>query len=115
MRADFYDRPLRHPQFAPLLKRHRSPLRHSRPTSSNTPSSQPAAAVGVGFDPGLVAEMIADVNHQPGALPLLQYALTEAFDQTDGDTITVESYRSIGGLAGALAARAEELWQARRP
>ena len=115
LRADFYDRPLRHPQFAPLLKRNTVAVTPLAPDELEHAIVTPAAAVGVGFDPGLVAEIVADVNHEPGALPLLQYTLTQAFEQTDGDTITVESYRSIGGLAGALGQRAEELWQATDP
>jgi WD40 repeat protein len=66
----------------------------------------------VAIEPGLIAELIADVNSQPGTLPLLQYALTQAFDHDAGDVLTVDAYRSIGGLAGALGRRAEELWQA---
>jgi serine/threonine protein kinase len=112
LRADFYDRPLRHPELAPLLKRHTVAVTPLVPDELERAITTPAAAVGVGFERGLVAEIVADVNHEPGALPLLQYALTEVFDAAAGDTITIEAYRSIGGLTGALARRAEELWQA---
>ena len=61
--------------------------------------------------PGLVAEMIADVAHQPGALPLLQYALTELFERRDDDRLTLAAYREIGGVAGALSARAERMYE----
>jgi DNA-binding SARP family transcriptional activator len=112
LRADFYDRPLRHLEFAPLLKEHtvvvtpldRDELEHAITT--------PAATVGVGFEPGLVTEIVADVDREPGALPLLQYALTQTFDAAEDGTMTIETYRSIGGLTGALARRADDLWQA---
>ena len=48
----------------------------------------PAEALGVRFEPGLVAQIVADVVDRRGALPLLQYALTELFDRRAGDVIT---------------------------
>ena len=54
--------------------------------------------------------MIADVAHQPGGLPLLQYALTELFERRDGDRLTLSAYREIGGVTGALSARADRLF-----
>ena len=97
LRADFYDRPLRHPEFAPLLKQHTVVVTPLAPDELEHAIVTPAATVGVEFEPGLVAEIVADVNHEPGALPLLQYALTQVFDATDGDTITIEQYRrSVG-------------------
>lgn len=109
LRADFYDRPLRHPDLAPLLKQHTVVVTPLAPDELEHAIVTPASAVGVEYEPGLVAEIVADVAHEPGALPLLQYALTQVFDATDGGTITIESYRGIGGLAGALARRAEDL------
>jgi hypothetical protein len=67
--------------------------------------------VGVKIEPGVASAMIADVNEQPGALPLLQYALTELFDQCQGATLTLEAYRAIGGVTGALARRADTLYE----
>ena len=110
LRADFHDRPLRHPTFAPVLKRHTVAVTPLAPDELEQAITVPASAVGVAFEPGLVAEIITDVNHEPGALPLLQYALTQVFDHADGATITIDDYRAIGGLTGALARRAEELW-----
>ena len=51
------------------------------------------------------------MNYQPGALPLLQYALTELFEQRDNRTLTQAAYQQIGGTVGALAKRAEALYQ----
>ena len=43
----------------------------------------PAERVGLQFEAGLVSAILRDVSDQPGALPLLQYALTELFEQRD--------------------------------
>jgi alpha-glucoside transport system substrate-binding protein len=61
-------------------------------------------------EPGLVAAMVADVADRPAALPLLQYALTELAEQ-EGRALTIDGYRRIGGVSGALARRAEALFQ----
>ena len=75
----------------------------------------PAEQVGATPEPGLVAEMIAEVAHQPGALPLLQYALTDLFERRSGDRLTLQAAREVGGVAGALSARAERILAAMNP
>ena len=70
----------------------------------------PAERVGVTLEPGLVAAIVADVNEQPSALPLLQYALTELFERREGRHLTRKAYQSIGGVGGALARRAEKVY-----
>ena len=72
--------------------------------------SGPAKRVDVSLEPGLVAAMLADVAEEPGALPLMEYALTELFERRDGRTLFLEAYRQIGGVSGALGRRAEELY-----
>ena len=41
---------------------------------------------------------------------MLQYALTELFERREGRLITVIEYDKIGGVMGALARRAEEIY-----
>ena len=62
------------------------------------------------LEPGLVAAMLGDVAEEPGVLPLMEYALTELFDLRDGRLLTLDSYREIGGVSGALGRRAEALY-----
>ena len=73
---------------------------------------RPAAAVGVELEPGLAADLEADVVDRPGALPLLQFALTELFERADGKRLSRESYAAIGGVAGAVGRRAEAVFAA---
>ncbi len=110
LRADFYDRPLQYPDFGELV---RSRMETVMPLSSDELESaiaKPAARVGITFEPGLVATIAGDVHYQPGALPLLQYALTELFEQRANRVLTHEAYLALGGAAGALAKRAEGLY-----
>ena len=70
----------------------------------------PAERAGLELEPGLVAAMVADVTDRPGALPLLQYALTELAERPEGGRLTLDRYQEIGGVSGALARRAEQLF-----
>jgi len=111
LRADFYDRPLVYPRFGALLAERTEAVPPLTPDEFEQAIRGPAERIGIRPEPGLVAEMIADVAHQPGALPLLQYALTELFDRRDEDGLTLAAYREIGGVAGALTARADRIYE----
>jgi serine/threonine protein kinase/WD40 repeat protein/DNA-binding winged helix-turn-helix (wHTH) protein len=115
LRADFYDRPLRYPEFASLIKQNSVTVTPLAGDELEHAIVDPAARAGVEFEPGLVAQIVADVGSQPGALPLLQYALTELFDTNVSGLLFLESYREMGGLTGALARRADELHQSAEP
>ena len=110
LRADFYDRPLRHRGFAELLRDRVLSVPPLAPDGIERAISAPAAGVGVSLEQGLLAEIVSGVLDEPGALPLLQYALTELFDRREESTMTRSAYRAIGGVSGALAANAEELY-----
>jgi WD40 repeat protein/DNA-binding SARP family transcriptional activator len=115
LRADFYDRPLIYPRFGELLAERTEAVPPLTPDELEQAIRGPAEAVGASLEPGLVAEMIADVAHQPGALPLLQYALTELFERRDWERLTLAAYREIGGIAGALSARADRIYESTDP
>jgi WD40 repeat protein len=110
LRADFYDRPLQYPQFGDLIRRHTELILRLNEQELEAAIVKPAERIGLNLEPGLVTSMIADVFRQPGALPLLQYALTELCERREGRVLQLESYREIGGIMGALARRAEELY-----
>ena len=110
LRADFYDRPLLYRGFAELFKSRVEAVVPLSPEELERAISGPAKRVDVSLEPGLVAAMLADVAEEPGALPLMEYALTELFERRDGRTLFLEAYRQIGGVSGALGRRAEELY-----
>ena len=110
LRADFYDRPLQIAALAPLLEAASVAVTPLTPSELEVAIVEPAARVGASFEPGLVAQVAADVRDQPGGLPLLQYVLTELFDRSGSGVLTVEDYRQVGGVSGALSRRAEALF-----
>jgi WD40 repeat protein/DNA-binding SARP family transcriptional activator len=115
LRADFYDRPLVYPRFGELLADRSEAVPPLTPDELERAIRGPAERVGVRLEPGLVAELIADVAHQPGALPLLQYALTELFERRNEERLSLDTYRDVGGVTGALSTRAEQIYEATDP
>jgi WD40 repeat protein len=115
LRADFLDHPLRYPEFGELLRAGMVAVAAPSEDELAEAIERPAGRVGVRFEPGLVSQVVADVRDQPGALPLLQYALTELFAARTGDALTLAGYVATGGVVGALGRRAEELYARLRP
>lgn len=75
---------------------------------------RPAAAVDMGFEKRLNGRGLDDILIEAAygnsyALPLLEFTLTQLYDKTDPAqrVIRFDTYDSIGGVQGALAAHAE--------
>ncbi len=111
IRADFYDRPLLQPRIADLVRERTEVVVPLSQQELESVIVEPARRVGVTIDSGLIAAIVAEVKEQPGSLPLLQYTLSELFERREGSLITLQAYRDLGGVRGALAQRAEELFQ----
>jgi len=110
LRADFFDQPLSVRGFGDLLAARNEAITPMSPEELERAVVGPAERVGLDVEPGLVATVVADVVDRPGALPLLQYALTELADREGATTLTLSAYRRVGGVSGALARRAEHLF-----
>jgi DNA-binding SARP family transcriptional activator/WD40 repeat protein len=75
----------------------------------------PAHRAGLRLEPGLVELLLRDVEGEAGALPLLSHALAETWARREGAVLTVDGYRSTGGIRGAVAQTAEQLWESLAP
>ena len=111
LRADFYDRPLYFPDFAEMFRQRTEVILPMSRDELQRSIVGPSERVGVQMEQGLVPAIMRDIAEQPGALPLLQYALTELFDSREGRVLTLKAYRESGGVLGALARRADELYR----
>jgi len=111
LRADFFDAPLSVPGFGDLLAARTEAITPMSPEELERAIVAPADQAGLVVEPRLLAEMIAEVADRPGALPLLQYALTELAERSEGRTLTLDAYRRIGRVSGAIARRAEQLFE----
>jgi WD40 repeat protein/transcriptional regulator with XRE-family HTH domain len=115
LRADFYDRPLQYGQMGELLRARTELALPLPPEDLERAIVGPAARVGARIEPELLARILADAGDEPGALPLLQYALTELFERRAGPQLTLAAYQATGGLRGALGQRAEETYAQAAP
>ncbi len=83
------------------------------PTGTNLRRAlvQPATKCGYRFeDDELVEEMLAEVEGERGALPLVAFAMARLWEKRhrDNGLLTRRAYNDIGGVGGALARHAEE-------
>jgi WD40 repeat protein len=115
LRADFYDRPLLYPELGELVRQHTEVVLPLGQDELHEVITRPVARVDVQLEPALVATLMHDVGTQPGVLPLLQYALTELFEQRVDSTLTLAAYQALGGLQAVLARRADELFESLDP
>ncbi|WP_455431080.1 nSTAND1 domain-containing NTPase [Streptomyces afghaniensis] len=70
----------------------------------------PAASAGLTVERALTARIIDEVVDQPGALPMLSHALLETWRRRRGRMLTLAAYEETGGVRGAIAATAEEVY-----
>ncbi len=112
MRADFYGLVLTHRLLADALQGRVENLGPMNREELHDAVTRPAANVEVSFEPGLVETLLDDVASKPGSLPLLQFALREMWARLDHHRMTRACYDAIGGVEGALAQRAQAIYDA---
>jgi len=115
LRADFYGHCADHPRLAAALAGHQCLLGPMSGEGLLRAIEGPAEAAGLRLEPGLADTMLADVGREPGALPLLSHALYESWLRRDGRVLTRAGYDAAGGVKGAIARTAEELYAAATP
>ncbi len=115
LRADRLGDIVRFPEFAHLTQANMVLLGPLTTDGVRDVIQRPAREAGLLLEPGLVDLLLRDVDGEPGALPLLSYALRQTWVSREGRTLTVEAYRESGGIRGAVARSAELLYQDLRP
>jgi WD40 repeat protein/DNA-binding SARP family transcriptional activator len=110
LRADFYAMPLQFQPFGDVLRSTVVSVTPPGLAELTEAVKRPSQQVGVDVDPELVTEIIHDVIEQPGGLPLMEYTLTQLFEQRAGQTLTLGEYFQNGGLVGALGSWPEQLY-----
>src|SRR5919202_1016785 len=124
LRGDFLDRCAAYPEPAILINSAEPRTYMVTPLSRaelEEAIEKPAALHGVTFERGLVSQILDDVDNQPGALPLLQYALSQLWwvcvenCSSEQPQLAKKGYEEIGGVKGALNETANNLYQTRSP
>lgn len=109
LRADFYDRPFAYPALGRLIQQQQCAVLPMSLDELREVIERPALLpdVRLTFDEDLVGDLLFDMRGQPGALPLLEFALSQLFHHRRGHRLTRYAYQEIGGVRGALSQHAE--------
>lgn len=118
LRSDFYPRCLEHPALISLMQGSGT---YGLPSPSAADIGQmirqPAAIAGLEFEENTASgenldELLRDeALKDSAALPLLSYTLEQLYEQrTENDILTLEAYKNLGGLEGAIGSRAETVF-----
>jgi WD40 repeat protein len=110
LRADFYGRCASYPELWRMLGANHVQVGPMRRDELRRAIVLPAQRAGLRVDDALVDALIADVEGEPGALPLLSTALLELWQQRDGSRLTFSTYDRAGGVQAAVARLAERVY-----
>ncbi|WLW50784.1 hypothetical protein [Streptomyces sp. YU58] len=115
VRADFHARCAEHPGLADVLRHAGLAVGPMTADELREAVVRPAQAAGLRVERSLTATLVEDVLDQPGALPMLSHALLETWRRRKGHMLTTAAYKAAGGLTGAIAASAEEVYGSLSP
>jgi WD40 repeat protein len=122
MRSDFLSACALFPQLSAVLSAHQELVGPMAEEELRQAIERPAFIAGCEVEPALTERLLADVEGQPGALPLLQFALTEVWKKRDVRRLTLRAYNLMGekegkpsGIEGALEHRANEIYGGLKP
>lgn len=117
LRSDFYARLEEIPELIDLIRGHGTyQLPGLVPAEITALIRQPAQAAGLFYEEDAVKGRLDDVLRDaavrdPRALPLLEFTLEELYGhRTEAGQMTHAAYQEIGGMEGAIARRAEEIF-----
>jgi WD40 repeat protein/DNA-binding SARP family transcriptional activator len=108
LRADHYGRCAAYSELASMLAASNVLVRSMQPDELRRAVERPARRAGLRIEPELVDALVADVEQEPGGLPLLSTALLELWQRRDGRRLSHSAYAQTGGVHGAVARLAED-------
>ncbi len=112
MRSDFVSNCATYPQLNALLNQQFVQIGAMQPEELVSAIAQPALRVGLRIDPDLIAQIINEMKGEPGALPLMQFALKDLFDSQQEKSgviaLTLNDYLQRGGIHKALERHADD-------
>ena len=119
LRSDFVMNCAAYPPLNALLNQRLLQVGAMQPEELVNAIAQPAVRVGLRIDPELIAQIINDMQGEPGALPLMQFALKDLFDAkaVKGGVmaLTLEDYLQRGGIHQSLERHADRVFEDLNP
>ncbi|MFD9871043.1 XRE family transcriptional regulator [Streptomyces niveus] len=110
VRADFYGHCIQHPLLVEAVRDAQVPVGPMTVDELRAAVTGPALRAGLTVEGALLASLTAQAHGQAGTLPLLSHALLQTWRRRRGNALTLEAFRSLGGLEGGLARTAEEFY-----
>lgn len=110
MRVDYESYLTKAPLFHSLVEQGQVRVTAMNAAELHDAIEQPAAAIGLKFEDGLVDALVREIIGEPAALPLLQFALLQLWDYRERNRVTWEAYRRLGGVMEALATTADNIF-----
>lgn len=121
MRADFLEPCLSYESLTKLIQNEAVYMPPLLGAELEEAIATPAKLQGYSFADGLLGEILHDVGQEKECLPLLQFALTELWEKRDyprgsaksdreKHQLSIEQYRVLGGVKGALNRHADKLY-----
>jgi WD40 repeat protein/class 3 adenylate cyclase len=111
LRADFYSHLAQYPELRDLVANHQEYIGTMSPEDMRRAIEEPAKRGLWEFEQGLVDLILRDIGEEPGALPLLSHALLETWKRRAGHVLTLKGYADAGGIRGAIAYTAENVYR----
>lgn len=116
LRADFYSHCAQYPLLREAVSAEQEYIGQMTTEELHRAIGEPARQGDWEFEPGLVEVLLQDLSTrgahepEPGALPLLSHALLATWERRCGRTMTLEGYHASGGVRGAIAETAENVF-----
>jgi len=111
LRVDFYAHCLQDPELVTLLRGGSFPLSAAGPGALYKMITRPAEIAGLRFEDRLAERILDDAGAEPGSLALMAFTLNLICQRaSDQGELLVSEYDRIGGIRGAIATRAEEIF-----
>jgi len=110
LRADFFQKCAAYPNLSTQIAAQQFIVNPMDMEGLRRAIEEPARHVGLRFDEGLIESILDDVIDQPGSLPLLEHALLELWGRRRGQMLTFKGYADSGGVQGAIAKRADTIF-----
>ncbi|MCP4361880.1 MAG: SUMF1/EgtB/PvdO family nonheme iron enzyme [Chloroflexi bacterium] len=115
MRVDYESYLTKAPLFHSLVEQGQVRIAAMNGAELHDAIEQPATAVGLKFEEGLVDELVRQIIGEPAALPLLQFALLQLWDNRERNRVTWETYRRLGSVMEILANTANNIYTSLLP
>jgi energy-coupling factor transporter ATP-binding protein EcfA2 len=110
MRVDFLGECTFYPELSKRIETRQKLVGPMQPAELITAMKMQADKADLRFEAGLSDSILNDVKEEPGAMPLLQYALQELWKRRHGRWLCHEEYQAIGRVQQAIAKTADDFY-----